>query len=66
MGAADYQRSLPPPANRVPLDAARVPDSPWEPHLADTMRAQRAAAYEEALLPQLVADLRASAGEPAT
>lgn len=59
MGATDYQDSLPgDPSARVALDPQKVPDSPWDPAVARAMRAQAAAAYEEALLPQLLADLR--------
>ncbi|MGR7027242.1 DUF2399 domain-containing protein [Geodermatophilus sp. URMC 62] len=61
MGTADYLASLPrPPAVRVALDPRKVPGSPWDPALARTMRTHAAAAYEEALLPELLADLRSS------
>jgi uncharacterized protein (TIGR02679 family) len=61
MGPADYQDSLPrEPSAWVALDPRKVPDSPWDQALATAMRTQGAAAYEEALLPQLLADLRSS------
>jgi len=42
----------------VPL--TDVPDTPWDPTLANEMRATGAAAFEEALLPELLDDLRAT------
>jgi uncharacterized protein (TIGR02679 family) len=61
MGAADYEASLPAETSaRIALDRQKLPDSPWEPELSRTMRAHAAAAYEEALLPVLLSDLRSS------
>jgi uncharacterized protein (TIGR02679 family) len=60
MGAGDYEESLGVGGVRVPL--TQVPDTPWEPALASAMRARGLAAFEEALLPDLLADLRL--GEP--
>jgi hypothetical protein len=58
MGTADYKTSLPPgPQARLDLD--RLPETPWEPALADAMRAVGSPAFEEAFMPQLLADLRA-------
>jgi hypothetical protein len=61
MGVMGYQDSLPSePAARIALDRQKVPDSRWGPALAGAMRARAAAAYEDALLPRLFADLRSS------
>jgi uncharacterized protein (TIGR02679 family) len=59
MGVSDYEQSLS-TGGRVPL--AQVGDTPWEPALATAMRARGLAAFEEAMLPALLADLRL--GEP--
>lgn len=61
MGTTDYKASLP-RTQRVSFDPARVPETPWEPALAATMRSVGSAAFEEALMPQLLGDLRAAAG----
>lgn len=60
MGASDYEESLSGGGGTVPL--TQVPDTPWEPALASAMRARKLATFEEALLPDLLADLRL--GEP--
>jgi uncharacterized protein (TIGR02679 family) len=60
MGASDYEESLSNGDGRVPL--GQVPDTPWEPALATAMRARGRAAFEEVMLPDLLADLRL--GEP--
>jgi uncharacterized protein (TIGR02679 family) len=59
MGASDYEQSLS-GGGTVPL--AQVGDTPWEPALGEAMREHRLAAFEEALLSDLLADLRL--GEP--
>jgi uncharacterized protein (TIGR02679 family) len=59
MGASDYEQSLS-TGGTVPL--VQVANTPWEPALATAMRACGLAAFEEALLPDLLADLRL--GEP--
>jgi uncharacterized protein (TIGR02679 family) len=60
MGADDYLSSVScDGAAGTALDVVRMPDAPWDPRLAETMRATGAAAYEEALLPMLLRDLRA-------
>ena len=59
MGASDYEQSLS-TGGTVPL--AHVGDTPWEPALGTAMRAHGLAAFEEAMLPDLLADLRL--GEP--
>jgi uncharacterized protein (TIGR02679 family) len=60
MRADDYLSSVSPDgAAGTALDLVRMPDAPWDRRLAETMRATGAAAYEEALLPMLLRDLRA-------
>ncbi|MET8028969.1 DUF2399 domain-containing protein [Streptomyces avermitilis] len=59
MTAADYTASLhPSPFEPGVLDLDRLGDTPWEPALADAMRACGRPAYEEGLIDQLLADLR--------
>jgi Protein of unknown function C-terminus (DUF2399) len=60
MGASDYEGSLSSGSGEVPL--AQVADTPWEPALATAMRARGLTSFEEAMLPDLLADL--SLGEP--
>ena len=60
MGVIDYEASVP-RLQRVALDPECVPATPWEPGLAATMRSTGSAAFEEALMPQLLDDLRAAA-----
>jgi uncharacterized protein (TIGR02679 family) len=55
MGVSDYYESLSDGAT-VPL--AQIPETPWEPGLAPAMRSRKLAAFEEALMPRLLADLR--------
>ncbi|MFJ7105693.1 DUF2399 domain-containing protein [Streptomyces albogriseolus] len=59
MTAADYTTSLhPAPFEAGLLDTDRLGETPWDPSLADVMRAHGRPAYEEALIDQLLADLR--------
>jgi uncharacterized protein (TIGR02679 family) len=60
MGVIDYEASVP-RMQQVALDPECVPATPWEPGLAATMRSTGSAAFEEALMPQLLDDLRAAA-----
>lgn len=60
MSVIDYEASVP-RMQRVALDPECVPATPWEPGLAATMRSTGSAAFEEALMPQLLDDLRAAA-----
>jgi len=55
MRISDYRESLRDGAT-VPL--SQVSDTPWEPGLASAMRARRLATFEEALMPELLSDLR--------
>lgn len=57
MGADDYVGSVT-SAMAEEETLERIPDTPWDPRLAVTMRAKGLAAYEEALLPLLLEDLR--------
>ncbi len=61
MGTSDYHESLK-DGSTVPLRG--VPETPWEPGLASAMRTRGLATFEEALMPQLLADLRS--GEPSS
>ena len=54
MTSADYRHSVPSRSREEP-----VPATPWDPSLAAAMEDERKVAFEEALLPQLLADLRA-------
>ncbi len=54
MTAADYKAAC---GSEAPVPLADVPDTPWDPALAEEMRATGAAAFEEALLPELLNDL---------
>ncbi|MFJ3980107.1 DUF2399 domain-containing protein [Streptomyces sp. NPDC090021] len=59
MNAESYTRSLhPDPLYGTELDLARLPDTEWDPTLQAAMHACGRPAYEEALLDQLVEDLR--------
>lgn len=60
MDATDYEASLP-RTPQVSLEPQHVPATPWEPALAATMRSAGSAAFEEALMPQLLEDLRTAA-----
>lgn len=53
MNRVDYLASRPSVAT-----TGTVPDAAWDPELSGVMEATAAAAFEEALLPQLLADLR--------
>ena len=57
MTAADYKAAC---GGKATVPLAAVPDTPWHPALAEEMRATGAAAFEEALLPELLDDLRAN------
>jgi uncharacterized protein (TIGR02679 family) len=59
MTTADYKAAC---GGETTVSLADVPDTPWDPTLAEEMRATGAAAFEEASLPELLDDLRA--GEP--
>jgi hypothetical protein len=59
MGADDYLESLATFQERTGnRNMERVPDCVWDSRLADTMRRKGTAAFEEALLPRLLEDLR--------
>ncbi|MFD5898663.1 DUF2399 domain-containing protein [Streptomyces sp. NPDC060366] len=59
MTAADYTASLhPAPLTPSALDAGRIGDTPWDPQLATAMHACGRPAYEEALIDQLLRDMR--------
>lgn len=60
MGCSDYQRSVPGTAEGLVVPEQ---DTPWDPSLAAAMSSAGAPAYEEDLLPDLLADLRR--GRPA-
>ncbi|WP_328663200.1 DUF2399 domain-containing protein [Streptomyces sp. NBC_00328] len=61
MTAADYTTSLhPAPFDAVLLDTDRLGETLWDPSLAAVMRAHGRPAYEEALIDELLADLRQS------
>ena len=57
MGADDYARSV---QDGIADDPAleQISDVPWDPQLSAAMRERSIAAYEEALLPELLDDLR--------
>ncbi|MGW8354306.1 DUF2399 domain-containing protein [Streptomyces wedmorensis] len=59
MNADDYVRSLhPTPFQPTALDTERLPETGWDPALHTAMRAQGRPAYEEALLDDLLNDIR--------
>lgn len=60
MGAEDYLQSV---ATRMAEEVALelIPDAPWDPGLAPTMRDRGVAAFEESLLGSLLEDLRRGA-----
>ncbi|MDY7104645.1 MAG: DUF2399 domain-containing protein [Actinomycetota bacterium] len=60
MTAADYRAGLADGAATVPLRVERLTATPWDPPLADLMRSAGFAVFEEALLDELHADLRAA------
>jgi len=62
MTAADYRAGLAEGAATVPLRVERVTATPWDPPLAGLMRSAGLAVFEEALLDELHADLRAATG----
>lgn len=65
MTATDYTASLHPvPFQPGALDASRIGDTPWDPELATAIHARGRPAYEEALIDQLLNDLRQ--GHPGT
>ncbi|MEV3938269.1 TIGR02679 family protein [Glycomyces sp. NPDC049804] len=55
MGTADYLEALVP---GPVIDAALVPPTPWDVALQETMRRERFAVYEEAVIETLLEDLR--------
>jgi uncharacterized protein (TIGR02679 family) len=59
MRAADYLASMP-SANQAPqsLNLAKLPATPWDPDLRHHMIIKGLAAFEEALLPELLWDLQ--------
>ncbi len=59
MGTSDYVGSLRPSADDETL--APIGEAPWDTELANTMRREGVAAYEESLLPSLLEDLRRGA-----
>ncbi|MEV6477019.1 DUF2399 domain-containing protein [Streptomyces sp. NPDC051657] len=59
MSADDYVRSLhPSPLQPIPLDTERLPETDWDPALRTAMCATGRPAYEEALLDDLLDDVR--------
>ncbi|MFE9139352.1 DUF2399 domain-containing protein [Streptomyces sp. NPDC007355] len=59
MNADDYVRSLhPDPFQPTPLDTERLPETGWDPAVHTAMRARGRPAYEEALLDDLLDDIR--------
>jgi len=56
MGVQDYVATVRGSHGGSPLD--RVSETPWDPSLAMRMRKTGVAAYEEAVLPPLIEDLR--------
>lgn len=54
MTSADYRDSVPSRSSEE-----QVPITPWDPSLAAAMEDERKVAFEEALIPQLLADVRA-------
>jgi uncharacterized protein (TIGR02679 family) len=65
MSVEDYLSSIASEASAgTGLTADRLPDAPWDRRLTATMRERGVAAFEEALLPLLLGDLRA--GVPGT
>ncbi|WP_217565979.1 DUF2399 domain-containing protein [Streptomyces sp. GbtcB7] len=67
MTAANYTASLhPAPFEPGVLDAACLGETPWDPALAAAMRASGRPAYEEALIEELLADLRRAYPSPTT
>ncbi|MFE5757508.1 DUF2399 domain-containing protein [Streptomyces massasporeus] len=59
MAAADYSASLhPAPFEPAVLDTDRLAVTPWDSALATTMRQHGRPAYEEALIDELLTDLR--------
>lgn len=67
MTADDYTASLhPAPFEPGVLDADCLGETPWDPALAAAMRASGRPAYEEALIEELLADLRRAYPSPTT
>lgn len=63
MTADDYQAGLTDGAAAVPLRVERLPATPWNPPLADLMRTEGVAVFEEALLDRLIHDLKSAADD---
>jgi uncharacterized protein (TIGR02679 family) len=59
MGAADYRTSIAdiPAGDRIRLNTATLPSTPWDPDLLTAMTEQGLATYEESLINKLLADL---------
>jgi hypothetical protein len=57
MGVQDYVATVRGSRNEERV-FDRIPDTPWDPALAVTLRETGVAAYEEAILPLLIEDLR--------
>ena len=67
MTASDYIASLhPAPFEPGILDCGSLGGTPWDPSLATTMRTSGRPAYEEALIEELLADLRRGYPSPRT
>jgi uncharacterized protein (TIGR02679 family) len=63
LSAADY---LAAPSEGNPFNPDQVPETPWDPALAEAMRRRRQRVSEEARLDNLLADLEAPMETPAT
>ncbi|MGW3778116.1 DUF2399 domain-containing protein [Streptomyces sp. NPDC005091] len=65
LSADDYVRSLhPTPFQPTPLDTERLPETGWDPALHTAMYATGRPAYEEALLDDLLDDIRSGHPHP--
>lgn len=64
MNANDYVRSLHPTPSQHPLDTERLPETGWDPAPHTAMCAQGRPAYEEALLNDLLDDIRSGHPPP--
>lgn len=58
MGAEDYLASIGPAHTSGPAPFVRLPETSWDPELSRIMREKGVPAFEEALLPDLLDDLR--------
>jgi uncharacterized protein (TIGR02679 family) len=57
MRSSDYVDSLVRAAATTPIPLGTIANTPWDPDLAEVMRARGSVAYEESLLPLLLDDL---------